>query len=124
MKLDNFIEELKQRWIDLFRKENLLHLDEPLLRKENEYYLVNIKLEVISIAIFLKVVQFSLYYLLKFTTALHVARHLYQMPHLIFSSETEDFYQQINRFQQQFIDLGGMKKNNCKEKKIHNMFSI
>lgn len=33
--------------MDSFEKENLLHLNEPLLRKENQYYIVNIKPEVI-----------------------------------------------------------------------------
>lgn len=32
--------------MDLFHKEDLLHLNEPLLRKENEYYIVNVKSEV------------------------------------------------------------------------------
>lgn len=46
-KLDDFIENINQQWIDSFKKENLLHLNEPLLRKQKDYYTVNIKSEVI-----------------------------------------------------------------------------
>jgi len=45
--LDDFIENTNKQWIDLFTKGNFLHLNEPLLRKEDEYYIVNIKSEVI-----------------------------------------------------------------------------
>lgn len=46
-KLDNFIDKTNQQWIANFQKQNFLHLNEPLLRKEDTYYLVNIKPEVI-----------------------------------------------------------------------------
>ncbi|CAF3706752.1 unnamed protein product [Rotaria sordida] len=91
IKLDNFIENINQQWINLFQKENLLHLNEPLLRKENEYYIVNIKSEL--------------------ATALHEVMRLYQIPNLILSPEIEEFYQQIDRFQQQFIDLDYITKS-------------
>ena len=45
-KLDEFMEQTNQQWIESFRKQDLLHLNEPLLRKEDNYYLVNIKPEV------------------------------------------------------------------------------
>ncbi|CAF3388923.1 unnamed protein product [Rotaria sp. Silwood1] len=91
IKLHNFIENINQQWINLFQKENLLHLNEPLLRKENEYYIVNIKSEL--------------------ATALHEVMRLYQIPNLILSPEIEEFYKQIDRFQQQFIDLDYITKS-------------
>ncbi len=45
--LDDFIETTNKQWIRSFQQENFLHLNEPLLRKEDKYYLVNIKSEVI-----------------------------------------------------------------------------
>lgn len=51
-KLNDFIEKVNREWIDRFQKENLLHLNEPLLRKENEYYLVNMKVEVADCVVF------------------------------------------------------------------------
>jgi hypothetical protein len=47
--LKDYIENTNKQWINIFQKENLLHLNEPLLRKEDKYYLVNIKPEVIRI---------------------------------------------------------------------------
>ena len=47
-KLDEFIENANTQWMTSFKKENFLHLDEPLLRKENDYYVVNIKSEVME----------------------------------------------------------------------------
>ncbi len=45
--LDDFIETTNKQWIRSFQHENFLHLNEPLLRKEDKYYLVNIKSGVI-----------------------------------------------------------------------------
>lgn len=45
-RLDEFIEKTNQNWIDQFQKEDLLHLNEPLLRQDNHYYVVNMKIEV------------------------------------------------------------------------------
>jgi hypothetical protein len=47
--LKDYIETTNKQWINIFQKANLLHLNEPLLRKEDKYYLVNIKPEVIRI---------------------------------------------------------------------------
>lgn len=58
-KLNELIEKLNRQWIDRFRQDDLLHLNEPLLRKENEYYVVNMKIEVIcSILNFLDTLSF------------------------------------------------------------------
>lgn len=45
-KLADFIERTNQQWIDSFTEQDLLHLHEPLLRKQGQYYLVNAKPEV------------------------------------------------------------------------------
>jgi hypothetical protein len=55
--------------------------------------------------------------LFKLTTALHEIMRLYQIPNVILTPETEEFYQHIDRFQQQFIDLG--KTNIIKIDKVH-----
>ena len=46
-KLTDFIEQINQRWTAKLENDNLLHLAEPLLRKEKAYYFVNIKKEVL-----------------------------------------------------------------------------
>ena len=45
-KLNDFIQQINQQWAMKLKNDNLLHLDEPLLRKEKAYYFVNIKKEV------------------------------------------------------------------------------
>ncbi|UJR10317.1 hypothetical protein I4U23_014523 [Adineta vaga] len=90
-KLDDFTTNTNQQWITSFKTQNLLHLNEPLLRKDNSYYLVNIKSE--------------------FDTVLHEVMRLYQLPTFILSPEIEEFYQYINHFQQQFIDLDYITKS-------------
>ena len=42
-----FLETTNDRWRSKLQTENLLHLNEPLLRKEKDYYLVNVKPDVI-----------------------------------------------------------------------------
>lgn len=42
-KLKNFITKTIDEWKHSFEKENFLHLNEPLLRKEENYYIINIK---------------------------------------------------------------------------------
>jgi hypothetical protein len=44
--LDDFIANTHKQWIQSFQNENFLHLNESLLRKEDQYYFVNIKSEV------------------------------------------------------------------------------
>ena len=45
-KLKSFMENTIERWMRSFENEDFLHLNEPLLRKEKKYYVVNIKPEV------------------------------------------------------------------------------
>ena len=84
--MDDFIGNTEKQWTQGFEKENFLHLNEPLLRKEGKYYLVNVKPEL--------------------ATALHEVSRLYQIPNFTPSAELEQLYQHIDRFQEQFIDLG------------------
>ena len=45
-RLDEFIERTNREWMEQFQKEDLLHLNEPLLRQDRHYYIVNMKIEV------------------------------------------------------------------------------
>lgn len=46
MKVKNFIESIIEQWMRSFDKEDFLHLNDPLLRKEKRYYVINVKSEV------------------------------------------------------------------------------
>ena len=45
-KLKDFVENSIDQWKRAFEKADYLHLNEPLLRKEGKYYIVNIQPEV------------------------------------------------------------------------------